>query len=1540
VWFGGREFATDERGEAVIPFSTRPGRRPLILNHGRLSTLDFLDHASESYTLEAGIHVPREALLGGQSAQILVRPVLSLNGRAIAIALLDDPTLTITAVDLDGVAATTDVRGLELSDTAELIHEIAVPERLVSLSVRLRGKVKSLTADDPVDVASAPATFDINGIDTTLQTDSALLSRIAEGYAVDLRGKNGEVQVARPLQVTMRHRDYTETVDATLMTDEAGRIHLGSLEGIEWIMTRDARTNHTSQWALTGSERTVLTVRHARAGEDVLIPYQGHSSTVDRSVLSALELRGGQFRSDVLAQAAMRPGYVVLQGLAPGDYDVLLKESGDRIRVVVTSGAEHAGWAMGPARSLDLRERLPLQITEAVFRGDTLDVQLAHGRPGTRVHIYTSRYLPAFDPFAHLDAGPLPRLGYTNEPDHASSYHSGREIGDEYRYILERRFATKFPGNMLDRPSMLLNPWALPVSVWNSAGDTGEDGAGNFRGRGSRRQGGGPGEPSLKPKQEGSAPNGFANLDFLGDAALVLANLTPDDEGRLQVPLQQLGDGHLVHVVVVDPTATIYRQMVRREQPLQIEDQRLARALAQDRHFSEQRRIEYLGRGDRVDLTADAAQVATYDSLTAVHQLLFALTDNVDLAKFAFVLRWPDLSDDEKRALYSEHACHELHFFLHHKDPAFFAAVVRPYLANKAHMSFLDHWLLEADLSKYLEPWQFGRLNAVERILLARRLTAEADSIRRYGDELLELRPADPTLLDRLFQTALGQAAFDRDGLTHELTKNLDAIREMQESAGRPSAPPTSGAPRRAITADPQAPADAPKARGGLADDAEPANEAKADLALGRALAERSLDLDRRSGESRAFYRAPRPTEQLVEQHYWRINLPDQTPALVDVNRFWGDYAAAKGERFVSPHVAEATGSFAEMMLALAVLDLPFKAGEHSTERLDNGVRLVAASPLLLVRKDLVDVAVADDATPILVSQNLFRQDARYRYVGNERLDAFVTDEFVKGVAYGCQVVVTNPTSAPRQLELLLQIPQGALPLQRGFETKGKALRLDPYGTASVEYGFYFPEAGSMPHYPVQISEAGRLIAFADGRNLNVVAEATAIDTDSWAHVSQQGTRAEVLAYLRSANLQRTDLSQIAWRMGDRAFFVATLELLRQRHVFHERLWSYGLRHGDERAVREYLPNASGFVAACGEALESALLTLDPEERRVYQHTEFAPWINQRAHPFGNEWNVTSANISAQYARFMNILCQRPVLDDDDWMSVSYYMLLLDRVEDGLAAFAKVDPQRLTTRLQYDYMQAYVSFYSEDYDLARRIAQRHVDHPVDRWRHRFRDVIAQLDEAAGATILAAGPAVDQNALAASEPSLELDVEARRVSLQYRNVTQCEVSYYEMDVEFLFSTRPFVQDESRSFAYIKPHLSETRTLDPEASDLAFDLPEQFRNANVLVEVRAGGVVRRQPYFANSLTVHTLETYGQVQVAHADTDQPLRKVYIKVFARQPNGSFRFYKDGYTDLRGRFDYASIGTSEAIAVDRFAVLVLSEDHGATIREMSPPTQ
>ncbi len=285
--------------------------------------------------------------------------------------------------------------------------------------------------------------------------------------------------------------------------------------------------------------------------------------------------------------------------------------------------------------------------------------------------------------------------------------------------------------------------------------------------------------------------------------------------------------------------------------------------------------------------------------------------------------------------------------------------------------------------------------------------------------------------------------------------------------------------------------------------------------------------------------------------------------------------------------------------------------------------------------------------------------------------------------------------------------------------------------------------------------------------------------------------------------------------------------------------------------------------------------------------------------------------------------------------------LLQDRIDDAFAAFAKVDPNGLQTRLQYDYFRCYLDFFTDDHAVAREIATPYRDFPIQRWRERFRDVLAQLDEAEGKTT-PLGDTDDRTArqtqLAATEPALEMSVEARKVTLRYQNLTGCKVSYYKLDVEFSFSTNPFMQQGSGAFAYIMPNRTDEVALPDDQRELTFDLPAEYRKANVMVEVSAAGITRRQTYLSNTLAVQTIESYGQLQVRQAETGKLMPKVYVKVYARTPDGKIRFHKDGYTDLRGRFDYVSVSDGGIGNVERFAVLVLSESDGAVIREVAPP--
>jgi len=49
-------------------------------------------------------------------------------------------------------------------------------------------------------------------------------------------------------------------------------------------------------------------------------------------------------------------------------------------------------------------------------------------------------------------------------------------------------------------------------------------------------------------------------------------------------------------------------------------------------------------------------------------------------------------------------------------------------------------------------------------------------------------------------------------------------------------------------------------------------------------------------------------------------------------------------------------------------------------------------------------------------------------------------------------------------------------------------------------------------------------------------------------------------------------------------------------------------------------------------------------------------------------------------------------------------------------------------QIQYDYLTAYLDFFNTKPTIARKIAQKYVNHPIPRWRDLFSGILDQLNE--------------------------------------------------------------------------------------------------------------------------------------------------------------------------------------------------------------------
>ena len=1612
AWLDGRKWEADPKdGRIQIPFTATPGRRPIVLSDadGRLASLAEFEHHAETYELEAQFHLDPEQCVAGNEAVLAMRSSLRIGNQAATPELLADARLTLTTTTLDGVSSSTEVPLTTLSAARVLTHVFRVPQRLGRVTATVQGRVDPLAGGEKREL-SASRSWEINGIEGTANIKDAFLRRSSDRYWIEVLGKNGEPVPDHALPMTFHRRGFNNTVDISLRTDAQGRIDLGALAETTRLEATPAPDLRRS-WPLETSAQTRPRELHARVGETVRLPWSPQGRP---DAWSLLELRGGTFATDRTTAVRSSGNLLEIAGLTAGDYSLRLRDPEESVITLrIGDGVPVAGWLVGKNRSLELRPREPVHLASATLTPEGgAEITLQNWNPFTRVHVMANQFVPAKSLFSNL--GGFTRWGVGSKtPDFLPNlYSGGREIGDEYRYILDRRYATKYPGNRLPRPGLLLNPWdkrstdsvALPVAD----GTAPLPSLGSVAGMAQMAD-------MLSRSERASARTSLdSNWDFLAAASLAFFNLIPDAAGKIRLPATALGDGSLIQVYVEDATDAAWLTLDRTAKPLALRDQRLSRVLETPGGSTEVREAQGLVRGQTRTLSeARNSQWETYDTVESVFRLLRTLHPDPQLARFDWLMRWSSLTPDERRSRYSEFACHEVNLFLQRKDTAFFESVIRPHLANKRSRTFIDDYLLGTDLKAYREPRAYGRLNLVEKTLLASRLDGEAAATARHLQELWELQPIDPLETQR-FETALGGRALENSGgvggaAGHSLKEQASAEpgevmfdkfgteRELMSRYGlQPSQNSPAAAEAKSVMLKGGAPSRDKSARRSL-DRKDPAL-AKMKLSEPQGVTlglevETARSLRARSAAS-GYYRSPGPAKEWAENHYYRLPLEAQGPDLIPVSGFWRDFAARDPKApFLSPRILEAHHNLSEILLALAVLDLPLQTTNAPTIRNEGSSRTLTANGPMIIFVREVRPATPSPSNPtgleLLLSERFFRLDDRYLLEGQERYDKFVNEEFLPGVAYGAQVVISNPGSSPVKADVLTQIPLGSMPLQRGRATHSQPVRLEPYSTLKVEYYFYFPSHPAQPtnyaHAPAILTLNGKALAQAKAQSFQVVRQLSVRDTRSWEYLSQQGSEAEVLAFLSTNNLARLNLERVAWRVAKNPeFFRRLTGFLSEHHVWSEPIARYAVVHNDTGVLREWLRHREDFLAQCGPWLESPILRIDPIEQRTYEHLEYSPLINPRAHPVGSRRRIANTVFREQYLRFLRVLAFQPQLAADDELAIAYYLFLQDRVSEGLSRLARVRPNQVRTRIQYDYLLAWCYLYEEKLSEARKIARAYESYPVPRWRGFFSDLTRHLDEAEGKAVAAkpapgtagGSPSDAQTAAAASqrEAAFDIQVENRSISLTWKGLSSVTVNYYRMDPEFLFSRNPFADRDGDQPSILQPTLSTVVPLPAGKNALELPIPAALAKDHVVVEVLGGGRRKARMHHAHTFRLQMAENEGTLEVREPSANRPVSKAYVKVYGQLDNGGIRFVKDGYTDLRGRFDYVGMNESSASASDpqtsralsagvganpgstgmdhpalapeegprirRLAVLVLSEAHGAAVREVEAPAR
>ena len=100
-------------------------------------------------------------------------------------------------------------------------------------------------------------------------------------------------------------------------------------------------------------------------------------------------------------------------------------------------------------------------------------------------------------------------------------------------------------------------------------------------------------------------------------------------------------------------------------------------------------------------------------------------------------------------------------------------------------------------------------------------------------------------------------------------------------------------------------------------------------------------------------------TKEYAETHYFNVKERSEHEHLIPINHFWSDFAMhlcgkLTFKDFLSTNFVLSVSNFTELVLTLALLDLPFKEESHGL-RSETGrrVEVKAASNLMLFMKEI-----------------------------------------------------------------------------------------------------------------------------------------------------------------------------------------------------------------------------------------------------------------------------------------------------------------------------------------------------------------------------------------------------------------------------------------------------------------------------------------------------------------------------------------------------------------------------------------------------------
>ena len=535
-------YEADEQGTIVIPFpKTTAYTLQMVVSADDFSSFYCLPQlASVRYKLCSGIFMDREHLKTSTLATVLLRPQLYIEQTLIPFSTASNFSCRIESFSGErSNSVLLQEYTLDASFLGDIQLSVLLPAVLRGIAVTLYATVNQNGVEQEL---SFTKTFSVNGIQDTAQIMDLFLYPTDEGYFIIVTGRNADHFSNIPVKIELEHSYFEASYDFLLETDEEGTIALNLLEGIKRINATIVGKGITKTWSLVAPMSQLAKRINAFSDEAIVIPVDGHYINQFGALVSIF---GGETVEDY-SSVMIKDAHTVTipaHSLSAGEYHLRwFHEVGlvTEIHIIDRATASQIGdWIVTKQSRYETKSFLPQPLS--MMLGDLSElftVHLQNASEATRVHIVCSSFIPeeSFLFYSQLSIHSSYQIGRIIHEDPATSaYASGREIGDEYKYIIDRKYRPHFPHLLLDKPTQLVFPHVKQISAFEN-GMAQDDRQYQAKGAAIQRK-----ESKITGEVVcSSSCTDSSTVDFLSVPSTVLTNLKPDENGVVSVPYDRI----------------------------------------------------------------------------------------------------------------------------------------------------------------------------------------------------------------------------------------------------------------------------------------------------------------------------------------------------------------------------------------------------------------------------------------------------------------------------------------------------------------------------------------------------------------------------------------------------------------------------------------------------------------------------------------------------------------------------------------------------------------------------------------------------------------------------------------------------------------------------------------------------------------------------------------------------------------------------------------------------------------------------------------